>query len=110
MAVEGPVLDPAEVPFSGSVRFTATLRNTGALPARPAVDYTVHHHRADGRQSAKTFKLTTRSLDPGQELRVEREHAFRPLTTRRHHPGPHAIPLLVNGVAGERAAFRLLPP
>ncbi|GAA3725177.1 hypothetical protein [Streptomyces tremellae] len=70
----------------------------------------MHHHRADGRQSAKTFKLTTLALDPGQGFRVEREHSFRPLTTRRYHPGPHAIQLLVNGVAGERAAFLPLPP
>ncbi|MEU5093626.1 hypothetical protein [Streptomyces sp. NPDC020996] len=104
------MLDRTRVPFGGSVRFTATIRNTGAEDARPAIDYVVHHHRADGSRSTRTFKLMTRTLAPDETIRVAREHSFRLLTTRRHHPGPHAIALQINGVTSDRAEFELQAP
>lgn len=107
--ISAPVLDSTAVPFDGSVRFTAAIRNTGTEPARLAVDYIVHHCKANGTQTGKTFKLTTATLAPGQSLTVARGHSFRPITTRRYYPGPHSITLQVNGVPSERAEFDLLP-
>lgn len=110
LEIDGPVLDRVGVPFGGSVRFTATIRNSGAEQARLSIDYVVHHHKANGSQSAKTFKLTTRTVAPGETIEVSREHSFRPITTRRYHPGPHAITLQINGVASDRAEFELKAP
>ncbi|MEV6613079.1 DNA alkylation repair protein [Streptomyces sp. NPDC051051] len=110
LEIEGPVLDRTGVPFGGSVRFTATVRNTGAEDARLAIDYLVRHHRANGSQSTRTFKLTTRTLAPGETFEVSREHSFRPITTRRYHPGPHAVALQINGVPSDSAEFELLAP
>ncbi|WP_405763903.1 hypothetical protein OG539_01105 [Actinacidiphila glaucinigra] len=110
LEIDGPVLDRTTVPFGGNVRFTASIRNVGAGKARLAIDYVVHHHKANGSQTAKTFKLTTRSLAPGETMGVSREHSFRPITTRRYHPGPQAIALQVNGVASARAVFELEAP
>lgn len=105
--VDGPHLDRNTVPFGGSVRFTASIRNTGDTQARLAIDYIVHHRKANGGQTGKTFKLTTRTLAPGERIHVAREHSFRPITTRRYHPGPHAISLQINGVESARADFEL---
>jgi 3-methyladenine DNA glycosylase AlkC len=110
LEVDGPVVDHTRVPFGGSVRFTATIRNTGAEKARLAIDYVIHHHRANGSQSTRTFKLTTRTLAPNETVAVTREHSFRLLTTRRYHPGPHAVALQINGVTSDRAEFELQAP
>lgn len=110
LEIDGPVLDAARVPFGGTVRFTAAVRNVGDEQARLSIDYVVHHQKANGSQAAKTFKLTTRTLDPGERLEISREHSFRPITTRRYYPGPHAVTLQVNGVATDRAAFELDAP
>jgi 3-methyladenine DNA glycosylase AlkC len=110
LEIDGPVLDRTRVPFGGSVRFTAAIRNAGAEDARLAIDYVVHHHKANGSQSTKTFKLTTRTLAPDETIAVTREHSFRLLTTRRYHPGPHAIALQINGVTSDRAEFELQAP
>ena len=107
--ISGPELDRVRVPLTGSVGFTAAIRNTGSEPARLAVDYIVHHYKANGTQTGKTFKLTTATLAPGEVLAVERRHSFRPITTRRYYPGPHAITLQVNGLPSARAGFELLP-
>ncbi|MEU6911797.1 DNA alkylation repair protein [Streptomyces olindensis] len=108
--VDGPHLDHHTVPFGGTVRFTASIRNTGDTEARLAIDYIVHHRKANGGQSGKTFKLTTRTLAPGEQVQVAREHSFRPVTTRRYHPGTHSISLQINGVESARADFELARP
>ena len=98
------------MPFGGTLRFTAAVRNVGAEEARLSIDYVVHHRKANGSQTAKTFKLTTRTLAPGEQVELSREHSFRPITTRRYYPGLHAVALQVNGVATDRAPFELDQP
>ncbi|WP_206490832.1 DNA alkylation repair protein [Rhodococcus sp. KRD162] len=107
LEVEGPTLDITQVPIGESVEFTASIRNVGDEPAKVAIDYIVHHTKANGGMSAKTFKLTTKTIEPGQSIDVGRRHSFRTLTTRRYYPGPHAIELQINGVGSGRAEFVL---
>ncbi|HEX7349851.1 DNA alkylation repair protein [Brachybacterium sp.] len=107
LEVDGPHLDRARLEVGESIELRASVRNTGAEPVRLMIDYVVHHATAKGTQSTKTFKLTTASLEPGQELAVRKSHSFRPLTTRRYHDGPHAISLQINGVASGRQEFHL---
>jgi 3-methyladenine DNA glycosylase AlkC len=108
VAVDGPDLDAQAVPFGGTIGFTVGIRNTGPDPVRLAVDYVVHHQKANGSLTAKTFKLTTVNLAPGETVRLARSHSFRAITTRRYHPGAHAIEVQVNGVVSGRAEFTLL--
>ncbi|APU22001.1 DNA alkylation repair protein [Actinoalloteichus sp. GBA129-24] len=107
--VTGPDLTEVDVPFGGTVSFAATIRNTGPEQARLVIDYIVHHTKADGRQTGKTFKLTTKTLESGESVDIARDHSFREITTRRYHPGAHAIELQINGVRSGRADFMLLP-
>lgn len=106
--VSGPALSAAEIPFGGELGFTATVVNTGTGPATLAIDYVVHHLKATGKQTAKTFKLSTATLAPGQKLELSRRHSFREITTRRYYPGVHAVELQVNGVRYGRVEFSLL--
>jgi hypothetical protein len=106
--VVGPTLTARTIPFGGTLGFTATITNTSTAPATLAVDYIVHHMKANGSLRGKTFKLTTMTLAPGEERRLTREHSFRVITTRRYHPGTHAIELQLNGVVSGRTEFTLL--
>ncbi|POH66362.1 DNA alkylation repair protein [Cryobacterium zongtaii] len=108
--VVGPVLDAETLVFGGTIGFTVDIRNTGAEPARLAVDYVMHHQKANGSLTGKTFKLTTVTLAAGETVRLARSHSFRAITTRRYHPGVHALEVQVNGVASGLAQFILLPP
>jgi 3-methyladenine DNA glycosylase AlkC len=107
--IAGPVLGSTSIGFGHSINFSAVLHNRGDEPARVAIDYTVYHRKANGGQTGKTFKLATRTLEPDERFEVGREHSFRAITTRRYHPGMHAISLQVNGVESARAEFELLP-
>ncbi|SDB95016.1 conserved repeat domain-containing protein [Sanguibacter gelidistatuariae] len=106
--VDGPALAATVVQVGEVLAFTATVRNTGSEPARLVIDYVVHHRKANGTQTAKVFKITTTTLQPGEHLAVDRRHSFKVISTRRYHPGEHAIELQVNGVASGRASFVLL--
>ncbi|MGW9552055.1 hypothetical protein ACWG8W_13475 [Citricoccus zhacaiensis] len=107
--VDGPHVTETQVPWGGEVRFTAVLRNSGPEPARLAIDYVMHHRKANGTLSTKVFKLTTRDLPPGEEMVINRTHSFRSITTRRYYPGGHAVALQVNGIATAPVPFELLP-
>jgi 3-methyladenine DNA glycosylase AlkC len=109
VTVDGPALDRTTVPFGGTIRFSVTIGNQGDQPARLAIDYAVHHRKANGAQSPKVFKLTTRTLAPGEQLVLSKDHSLRAITTRRYYPGTHGVDIRVNGIASTRADFELLP-
>ena len=106
--VAGPVLDLAQVPYGGTIGFSVGIRNTGTEPTRLAVDYVMHHQKANGTLAGKTFKLSIVTLAPGERVQLTRRHSFRAITTRRYYPGAHALAVQVNGVVSGRAEFLLL--
>ncbi|BDZ48591.1 hypothetical protein GCM10025867_08320 [Frondihabitans sucicola] len=59
-------LDRETVAIGDSVAFTATVTNTGLEESRLSIDYIVHHRKANGLTTGKTFKLAVRSLQPGK--------------------------------------------
>lgn len=98
-------LDRQVVAMPEDLRFEFEISNTGLDDARLAVDYAVHYRKANGSQSVKVFKLTALTLAAGETRTLAKRHAFRPMTTRVHHPGMHALELQVNGVRHGRAEF-----
>lgn len=105
--VDGPRTSGEAVAIGDTIEFTAAVRNTGTTDARVAIDYVVHHRKANGKQTEKVFKLTTCTLAPGEVLTINRRHSFKVITTRKYHPGPHAIELQINGRRFGRADFDL---
>jgi 3-methyladenine DNA glycosylase AlkC len=107
LTVEGPHLATPQVAIGDSLTFDAALRNDAAAPAKIAVDYVIHFQKANGTLAPKVFKLTTRTLAPGERLVLTRSHSLRPITTTRYHEGAHALELQVNGLRHGRVAFEL---
>jgi 3-methyladenine DNA glycosylase AlkC len=100
-------LAPAQVVLGGAVQLTLSLRSTAATPQRLAVDYTVHHVKADGNHSPKVFKGWTLELPARGEATLLKRHSLRPITTRRYHAGRHEITVQANGVVVARGHFML---
>ncbi len=108
LEISGPHLDREQLAIGEELELTAELRNTSAQELRLVVDYVVHHRKASGALTAKTFSLTTLTLGPGETRRLRRRHSFRPLTTRRYHAGGHALGLQVNGRPTATVPFELM--
>ncbi|KQQ92404.1 DNA alkylation repair protein [Arthrobacter sp. Leaf141] len=107
VAVSELRLDRIEVAMPGDLGFEFEISNSGSERARLAVDYAVHYRKANGSQSVKIFKLTALTLAPGETRTLGKRHAFKPMTTRVHHPGLHALELQVNGLRHGRAEFNV---
>ncbi len=103
-------LTPERIVLGQTLTLALHLRSTAASAQRLAIDYAVHHVKADGSTSPKVFKGWTTSLPARGEARLEKRHAVRPITTRRYHPGRHRVVVQVNGQPVAEAAFELLVP
>jgi hypothetical protein len=107
IAVQHVVVEPQSVQIGGEITLSFDIESLANKPLNLMVDYVVYHMRANGRLSPKVFKLTKRTIRPGEVLQIERKHSFAPVTTRRYYPGEHAIEPKINGRSFGRAGFVL---
>ncbi len=70
------------------------------------IDYLMHYKKSRG-DAGKVFKLTQKSLKPGEWLAVQKSHSFKPVTTRVLYPGKHHIEILANGKSLGKISFEL---
>ena len=71
------------------------------------VDYAVHYVKAHGGSTPKVFKGWVITLAPGEQRQLHKRHSFKPVSTRRYHPGAHRIDLRINGQVLAEAGFEL---
>jgi 3-methyladenine DNA glycosylase AlkC len=71
------------------------------------VDYRIQFVKANGELGSKVFKWKNISLKSGETLKLEKKHAFKPISTRRYYPGKHRIDCLINGQVVARAEVEL---
>lgn len=98
---------PASVQLGEAITIAVDLVSTAAEPQRLVVDYRVHYARAGGKTASKVFKLKTFDLPAGKSAKLAIRQTIRDFSTRRHHPGTHAVDLLVNGQVLASGAFDL---
>lgn len=107
LVIEAPQLSSHMIPWQGEIHFQASVTNTGTESANVAIDYNIGFQRANGSISQKTFKLTTKTLVPGETTHIEKKHSFRPITTRRYYPGEHTIAIQANGQVSNIVSFEM---
>lgn len=103
-------VSPARVPLGGHVQVAASLASRARVPQDLRIDLRVHYRKADGSARPKTFKLPDVCLQPGQVCALRKRLDLRPMSTRTHYPGRHAVELVVNGQAHALGAFELFQP
>ena len=91
-----------------ALAFTARITNEADADAVVAIDYSIGFLRANGTISAKTFKLTSRALAPGESVAVAKTHSFRRITTRTYYAGPHYLTVQANGQRSPKAEFEVV--
>lgn len=103
-------ITPGRIVLGEAVTLALQLHATAAKPQQLAIDYAVHHVKADGSTSPKVFKGWVLTLPAHGEVALEKRHAVRPITTRRYHAGWHRVVVQVNGRAVAEAGFELRLP
>jgi hypothetical protein len=100
-------LDASHICLGEAVELAVTLQSRSKQAQALAIDYAVHHVKADGSSTPKVFKGWTLTLAPGAQRQLKKTHAVKPITTRRYYPGEHRIDLRINGRVCAEAAFNL---
>jgi 3-methyladenine DNA glycosylase AlkC len=100
-------LSPPALALGEVLTLALDLQSTARAPQRLAIDYAVHHVKAAGHTTPKVFKGWVIDLAPGERRRLTKRHALKPVTTRRYHPGAHAVDVRINGQVLAEAAFVL---
>ncbi len=108
LKVEPISLDKDEVQMGESIGFSVSFESTAKTSQSLIVDYVVHHQKANGTTTPKTFKWKTIDLAKGETVTLNKTHMFKNITTRTYHNGEHALELQVNGVLYGKACFNLV--
>jgi 3-methyladenine DNA glycosylase AlkC len=105
VSVTGLKLGEPQIPIGADLAFTFLVKSAAATSAR--IEYAIDFVKSDARSSRKVFHIGVKPLS-ATPLSITRTHRFRDFTTRKHHPGKHAITILVNGVARAKKAVHLV--
>jgi 3-methyladenine DNA glycosylase AlkC len=105
ISIGAPTLASHVVSMGGELVFEGVIVNEGSRAARLVIDYVVHYQKANGTLAPKVFKLSAKTLLPGERLTVQKRHSFKPISTRKHYAGPHSLGLQVNGARSEGVNF-----
>ena len=100
-------LAPKRVAVGSAVALSLQLVSASNKPQLLAIDYVVHHVKANGTTSPKVFKGWQLTLAPRESRVLAKNHSLRPITTRVYYPGEHRIDVQANGKTIASAAFML---
>jgi 3-methyladenine DNA glycosylase AlkC len=95
--VENISLKPDQIHLGQDTNFSFEILSTGKEEQRLMIDYLVYFLKANGSHSPKVFKLSQKSIQPGERIRITKKHSIRPITTRKYYPGPQHFQPQVNG-------------
>jgi 3-methyladenine DNA glycosylase AlkC len=99
--------DKPTVKLGEALHFSFEVKSTAKQTQALVIDYVIHHVKANGRLTPKVFKLTNKTLEPGQVLKISKTHPFRFITTRKYYPGRHMLEIQVNGSSYGKTSFEL---
>jgi 3-methyladenine DNA glycosylase AlkC len=107
ITVHNLTVEPHHIQIGQEVTLSFDVESLADEPLNLMIDYVVYHMRANGRRSPKVFKLSKKTIQPGEVLQIVKKHSFAPVTTRKYYPGAQAIEPKINGKLCGRAEFML---
>lgn len=107
IALETFAVSPHRIALGDELTISCQLTATARKPQKLVIDYAIHYVKQSGVGSAKVFKWKEVTLAPGETLILTKRQRIRDFTTRKHHPGQHAVELMVNGECFGKSGFTL---
>jgi len=90
-----------------ALEYQVELKVSAQATSKVRLDVRVDYRRASGKTAGKVFAIREGDLEPGIHL-ISRSLSFADQSTRKHHPGQHAMTIIVNGVEMAKASFELV--
>lgn len=89
------------------LEFTFDLISEGAQAQNLAIDFVVYFLKSNGKHAPKVFKLTTKTIQPGERIQLKKRHSFKKIGIRPYYAGEHRVAIQVNGEESEAVKFWL---
>ncbi|HRE40018.1 MAG TPA: DNA alkylation repair protein [Ignavibacteria bacterium] len=89
------------------LNFTFDIKNKSKKELFLRLEYAVYFRIKNGNLNKKVFKISEKNLLPGQEIRTEKFHNFKQITTRKYYTGEHKLGLIINGIEKKIQIFNL---
>jgi len=102
------VLEAPVVNMGGALEFSVTVASHAKTAQPLIIDYVIHHRKANGGTTPKTFKWKVMELGAGKSATLSKKHAIKPITTRVYYAGQHAVEVQINGQSYGEAKFELI--
>jgi 3-methyladenine DNA glycosylase AlkC len=107
VAIENVRILPKRVAIGGRVSIGFALRSRSRAAQDLLVDLAVHFVKANGRSTPKVFKLKRTVLPARGRAEFSASVSLAVHTTRKPHPGRHAVDAIVNGKPTPVGAFQV---
>lgn len=108
VAVEDVRIAPRRLRIGGRVSIGFALRSRSRHAQDLLVDLAVHFVKANGRPSAKVFKVKRIALPARGRAELATSVSLAVHTTRKPQPGRHAVDVIVNGRSTPVGSFRVI--
>ncbi len=103
-------LAETKLTLGDSLSFTVQLTSTAKTSQKIAVDFVIHHMKANGQLSPKVFKLKEIRLKAKESITITKQHKIKAISTRKYYSGNHQIAIQVNGKQQVIQEFKLNVP
>lgn len=86
-----------QINMGDRLTFDLNVKNNSNTERIVRLEYVIHLLKKNGEHSKKVFKISERNLGAGETLSVNRQHHFKPITTRVYYTGLHKVSVVLNG-------------
>jgi 3-methyladenine DNA glycosylase AlkC len=107
IAMEHFQISSPAIKIGDSLEFRFDLLNTNSKKALIRLEYGIYYRKANGTLRKKVYKISEKEYAGNSTAHITRKHSFRVVTTRKYHPGPHRIAVIINGNEFEKHNFEL---
>jgi len=96
-----------EIVLGEVLEFSFKLSSMGQEQQKMVVDYAIGFVKANGELREKVFKLKNITINEGADIRLNKRHVIKPISTRKYYSGRHSLSILINGESVAQACFDL---
>ena len=108
IAIENLSVKTPEVKIGDELQFDFELKNTANTDQLVRLEYGLYYQKANGTLAPKVFKISEKTYGSNSHQKIERKQSFKIITTRKFHPGLHAVSIIVNGEEKTKKDFQLV--
>lgn len=95
-----------QVALGQSLSFSFSISTDERQLGKLRLEYGVDFMKKNGQLSRKVFKISESDYSAQHKI-INKNHSFKPISTRVHYPGAHGLVIIINGKVMTQAQFVL---